>query len=47
MFNLIANKLNDVEAIYIISHHQDDFEVPYDEQILITKGADKISRIKT
>ena len=46
MFNLISKKLNDVEAIYIISHHQDDFEVPYDDKILVVKGEDRISRIK-
>ena len=45
MFNLISTKLNDVEAVYIISHHQDDFDIPYDDQITITKGVDKISRI--
>lgn len=45
MFNLIANKLTDVEAVYIISHHQDDFEIPYDDQINIVKGEDRISRI--
>ena len=45
MFNLISNKLNDVEAVYLISHHQDDFEIPYDDEITIIKGADRISRI--
>lgn len=46
MFNLISTKLNDVEAIYIISHHT-DFEIPVDSEINIVKGADKISRIIT
>lgn len=45
MFNLISNKLNDVEAVYLISHHQDDFEIPYDDEITIIKEADRISRI--
>lgn len=45
MFNLIAKKLNDVEAIFIISHHQDDFDIPYDDQINIVKGTDRISKI--
>lgn len=45
MFNLISKKLNDVESIYIISHHQNDFDIPYDDQINIVKGNDKISRI--
>ena len=45
MFNLISAKLNDVEAVYIISHHQDDFEIPYDDKIIVIKGSDRISHI--
>lgn len=45
MFNLISTKLNDVEAVYLISHHRDDFEIPYDDEITIIKGTDRISRI--
>lgn len=44
MFNLISTKLNDVQAVYIISHHS-DFEIPVDSEISIVKGSDKISRI--
>lgn len=44
ILNLISSELNDVESIYIISHHT-DFEIPYDEEITIIKGNDKISRI--
>lgn len=44
VFNLISHNLNDVETIYIISHHT-DFEIPYDDEIKIIKGVDKISRI--
>lgn len=44
MFNLISTKLNDVQAVYLISHHQ-DFELPADSEISIMKGSDKISRI--
>lgn len=44
VFNLISHNLNDVETIYIISHHT-DFEIPYDDEIRIIKGVDKISRI--
>ena len=44
MFNLISTKLNDVEAVYIVSHHQ-DFEIPVDSEITVVKGSDKISRI--
>lgn len=44
IFNLISNNLSDVETIFIISHHT-DFEIPYDDEIKIIKGDDKISRI--
>lgn len=44
IFNLISNNLSDVETIFIISHHT-DFEIPYDGEIKIIKGDDKISRI--
>ena len=45
MFNLISTKLNDVEAIYIISHHTDELQIPCDDVITIIKGQDRISRI--
>lgn len=44
VFNLISSKLNDVEAVYIISHHE-DFDIPMDDEIRIVKGEDRISRI--
>lgn len=44
LFNLISNELNGVSSIYVISHHQ-DFSIPIDNEIIITKGDDKISRI--
>lgn len=44
MFNLISTRLNDVEAVYIVSHHT-DFEIPVDSEITVMKGSDKISRI--
>lgn len=45
IFNLINSNLSDVEAIYIISHHVDELEIPADDEIIIIKGDDKISRI--
>ncbi len=44
VLNLISYVLSDVESIYIISHHT-DFSIPWDEEITIIKGNDKISRI--
>ena len=45
IFNLINTNLNDVEVVYIISHHSDELEIPSDDEIIIIKGEDKISRI--
>ena len=45
MFNLISTKLNDVEAVYIVSHHMDELHIPYDDVITVIKGSDKISRL--
>ena len=45
MFNLISTKLNDVEAVYIVSHHTDELHIPYDDAITVIKGSDKISRL--
>lgn len=44
LFNMITNKLTDIESIYIISHHN-DFDIPIDNEIVVEKGEDKISRI--
>lgn len=44
ILNLISKELTDVEAIYIISHHS-DFNIPWDEEVVIAKGPDRISRI--
>ena len=45
IFDLIDSNLNDVEVVYIISHHVDELEIPADGEIIIIKGEDKISRI--
>ena len=45
VFNLISSNLIDIEAVYIISHHTDELSIPSDDEILIIKGNDKISRI--
>mgnify|MGYP000854241048 CR=1 FL=1 len=44
VYNLFITKLNDVNAVYIISHRK-DFTIPTDNVMIIEKGADKISRI--
>lgn len=44
LFTLISNKLNDLETVFIISHHI-DFQIPTDDELIVRKGEDKISRI--
>ncbi len=44
VLNLISNKLTDIESIFIITHHT-DISIPYDNEIIIEKGMDNISRI--
>ena len=43
VLNLITDKLN-VESIFIITHHT-TISIPYDNEIIVEKGIDKISRI--
>lgn len=45
LFNLISSNLNDVESIYIISHHS-DYALPIDNEIIVRKGEDSISYIE-
>lgn len=44
VLNLISSTLNDLESIFIISHH-DDLSIPYDNIIEIIKEKDGISSI--
>lgn len=45
ILELLTNKLDDVKAIYIISHHN-DLDIPYDEEIVIEKDEKGVSKIK-
>ena len=45
ILNLITTKLNDVETIYIISHHQ-DLNIPYDYELIVEKNEKGISSIR-
>lgn len=45
VINLITNKLRDIGSVYIISHHT-DIDIPYDKEMIITKGKDGVSYIK-
>ena len=44
VLDLISKKLNDVESIYIVTHHS-DISIPADKEIRIIKGKDKVSKI--
>lgn len=45
VLSLIAKNLSDVGTVYIITHHS-SIAIPTDEEIVIVKGPDKISRIR-
>ena len=42
---LITTRLNDVESIYIITHHQ-DLSIPYDYEIVVEKNEKGVSTIR-
>ena len=45
ILNLISTKLNDIESIFIISHHSDSLDIPCDTELHIIKDAYGISSI--
>lgn len=45
MFNMILNKLNDIECVYIISHHAKTLDIPNDNELIIVKNEDGVSSI--
>lgn len=46
MIELISSKLQDINSIYIISHHADELQVPVDNVIRVIKDKNKVSRIE-
>ena len=44
VLNMISSKLTDIENIFIITHHS-DISIPYDNELIIEKGLDNISRV--
>lgn len=44
VLDLISKNLNDVESIFIVTHHS-DISIPCDKEIRVIKGKDKVSRI--
>lgn len=45
VINLISAKLNDIESIFIISHHADELAIPYDRMLVIEKDSRGVSSI--
>lgn len=43
VLNMISNKLDDIESIFIISHRADELEIPYDCELIITKNEEGVS----
>ena len=46
ILNMITRKLNDIESIFIISHHSSELDIPYDDELLIEKDTNGISRVR-
>ena len=46
VLNLISTKLNDIESIFIISHHASELAIPSDSEMVIVKDRNGISRVK-
>ncbi len=46
VLNLISTKLNDIESIFIISHHADELAIPSDCEMVVIKDKNGISRVK-
>lgn len=46
VLNLISSKLNDVESIFIVSHHSDELQIPADSEMVVVKNEEGISSIQ-
>ena len=45
VLNLI-NGLNNISCIYVITHHGSELSIPYDSEIIVTKGANGVSEVE-
>lgn len=46
VISLISNRMNDIESIFIVSHHADELSVPTDSSITIVKNVDGVSSVE-
>ena len=44
VINMLSKTLNDIESIFIISHHL-ELDIPYDKQIFVVKNERGVSTI--
>ena len=45
IIDMITKRLTDIEDIFIVSHHSDELNIPYDNRIVVNKGNDEVSYI--
>lgn len=45
VLNLI-NGLNNISCIYVITHHGSELSIPYDSEIIVTKGSNGVSEVE-
>ena len=46
IIELISNKLTDISSIFIITHHGNELNIPYDNELVVVKGADGVSYLQ-
>ena len=45
VIDMVSNRFNDVSSIFIITHHDNELAIPYDEQITLIKNENGVSGI--
>ena len=45
VLDLISNKLNDLDSIFIITHHENELDIPVDKTITIIKDIHGVSKL--
>ena len=45
VINFVTNELKDIESVFIISHHSDSLDIPYDSQLVIEKNELGVSHV--
>ena len=46
LIDFITSELTDISSVFIISHHSQELNIPYDQEIIICKDANGVSTIK-